>query len=355
MNNDLETTMTRTAATRTALPRRRVLTATTATVASGLLPIAARAQSPARLKFTSFEPPMANITSNVLTPFAKEASAASKGSLQIDMFAGGTLGRNPLQQLKLVTDGVADIGWVVLPYTPGRFDDTEIVGLPFLTTNSTEASVALHRIYADGALVGFEGLRMLAIGATPPVVIHGNVPVRVPDDLKTRRVRVSGDHLTRVVEALGGAPVQLGGGQIAEGLSRGVVDMTLNNWGFVGDFKVNEVTSRHFDVPLGAVAVGIVMKQDRYASLPPAARTAIDQASGEALTRKLGQAFDRQEREVRERVSKSSKNQVVQPTAEELAVWRQRIEPVNTAWRQAKPRNERIHAAFVEQLKRVRA
>lgn len=327
--------------------------AAAAIAAACCAPWIARAADPVKLKFTSFEPPMANITANVLTPLAKEASAASGGALQIDMYAGGTLGRNPLQQLKLVTDGIADIGWVVLPYTPGRFDDTEVVGLPFLAASAMQASVALHRLYASGALVGFEGLRMLAVGATPPVVIHANQPVRLPGDLKGRRVRVSGDHLTRVVEALGGAPVQVGGGQIAEALSRGVVDMTLNNWGFVGDFKVNEVSSQHFDVPLGAVAVGIVMRQDRYAALPAPARAALDQASGETLARKLGQAFDRQEKEVRERIARSGRNQVVAPSAEELAQWQRAIAPVNEAWRRAKPRNERTHAAFVEQLKRV--
>jgi TRAP-type C4-dicarboxylate transport system substrate-binding protein len=244
--------------------RRQVLAAALGTTLGAVAP--ARAADPVKLKFSSFEPPMGNITANVLTPFAREASAGSGGTLQIDMYPGGTLGRNPTQQLKLVTDGVADIAWIVLPYTPGRFDDTEVVGLPF----------ALHRLYANGVLVGFEGLKMLALAATPPVVIHGAQPVRLPADLKGRRVRVSGDHLSRVVEALGGAPVQLGGGQIAEGLSRGVVDMTLNNWGFVGDFKVNEVTSQHLDVPLGAVAVGVVMRKDRYDALPPQARAAID-------------------------------------------------------------------------------
>jgi TRAP-type C4-dicarboxylate transport system substrate-binding protein len=333
------------------LTRRHAMAALAATCVA---PHFARAADPVKLKFTSFEPPMANITSNVLTPLAREASAASNGTLQIDMYAGGTLGRNPLQQLKLVTDGVADLGWVVLPYTPGRFDDTEVVGLPFMTTHAAEASVALHRLYAAGALVGFEGLKVLAVGATPPVVIHANQPVRQQGDFKGKRVRVSGDHLTRVVEALGGAPVQVGGGQIAEALSRGVVDMTLNNWGFVGDFKVNEVSTQHLDIQLGAVAVGIVMRQDRHDALPPAARSALDKASGEALARKLGEAFDRQEKEVRERVSKSGKNHVVTPSAAELAEWKRLIDPVNESWRKAKPRNERIHAAFNEQLMRVR-
>lgn len=319
------------------------------------IPLVVSAAEPVQLKFSSFEPPMANITANVLTPLARQASADSKGTLQIDMFAGGTLGRSPLQQLKLVTDGIADIAWVVLPYTPGRFDDTDVVALPFLTTNATEASVALQRLYASNAFVGFDGLKMLAVGATPPVAIHGNKPVRLPSDLTGKRVRVSGDHLVHVVEALGGAPVQLGGGQIAESLSRGVVDMTLNNWGFVGDFKVNEVSSQHLDVTLGAVAVGIVMRQDRYDALPAAAREAIDKASGEALARKIGVAFDKQEKEVRERVSKSGRNTVVAPSAAEIEAWKRAVDPVNLAWRQSKPRNERIYKAYTEQLTNVRA
>jgi TRAP-type C4-dicarboxylate transport system substrate-binding protein len=196
---------------------------------------------------------------------------------------------------------------------------------------------------------------VLALGVTPPLAIHANQPIRLPADLKGKRVRVSGDQLTRVVEALGGAPVQVGGGQIAESLSRGVVDMTLNNWGFVGDFKVNEVSSQHLDIALGAVPVAIVMRQDRYDALPAAARKALDKASGEALARKLGEAFDRQEKEVRERVSKSGRNTVVTPSVAELAEWKRMIEPVNLTWRQGKSRNERTYQAYVEQLKLVRA
>ncbi len=337
----------------TAVIRRLGLLA--AALAATALTGVAQAADPVKLKLSSFEPPMANITSNVLTPFAKGAAAASEGKLQIDIFAGGTLGRNPTQQLKLVTDGIADIAWIVLPYTPGRFDDTEVVGLPFVSRSATEASVALHRLYASGTLVGFEGLKMLAVAATPPVVIHSTQPVRLPGDLKSRRVRASGQQLTNIIEAVGGAPVTLGGGQIAEAMSRGVVDMTLNNWGFVGDFKVNEVSAHHLDLPLGAVAVGVVMRQDRYDALPPQARAAIDKFSGEALARKLGEAFDRQEKEVRERVSKSGRNTVIEPSSAELAEWKRVVEPVNEAWRRAKPRNERSYEAFVKELGRLRA
>jgi TRAP-type C4-dicarboxylate transport system substrate-binding protein len=334
--------------------RRGLLAASLGTALGAAMPGAARAQSPVKLKLASFESPQGMITSTVLTPFAKEASAASGGALQIDVFAGGTLGRNPLQQLKLVTDGIADIAWVVLPYTPGRFDDSEVVGLPFVTTNSLEASLALHRLYANDTLVGFDGLKMLALAATPQVAIHSNQPVRLPADLKGKRVRVSGDHLTSVVQALGGAVVQLGGGQIAEGMARGVTDMTLNNWGFVSDFKVNEVTSQHLDIPLGAVAVGVAMRRDRYDALPAPAKAALDRLGGEALARRLGEGFDRQDAEVRQRIGKSGRNTVVVPSPAELAEWKRQIEPLNAQWRTARPRNERVWKAFSEQLARIR-
>ena len=320
-----------------------------------MLSMPARAADPAKLKFTSFEPPVGNIYANVMLPFTRAAVAGSGGTLQIDMFPSGTLTRNPTQHLKLVTDGAADIAWHVMSYTPGRFDDCEVVGLPFVTRNATEASVALHRLFAQGMLGGFDGLHMLALAATPPVVIHGNQAVRTPADLKGKRVRVSGDHLTRVVEALGGAVVSAAGPRIPEVLSKGVVDMTLNNWGFVGDFKVNEVSSVHLDVQLGAVAVGVVMRRDRYESLPAPARAALDKVTGEVLARRIGQAFDRQETEVREKVSKSGRNKVSAPTVAERADWKRLIEPVNENWRKASPKNERLHAAFTEQVARVRA
>ena len=58
---------------------------------------------------------------------------------------------------------------------------------------------------------------------------------------------------------------------------------------------------------------------------------------------------------MRERVSKSGRNQVVAPAAADLSEWKRAIEPLNDGWRKAKPRNERTHAAFVEQLQRLRA
>lgn len=335
-------------------PKRRHALFAAALLAAGALAPAWSADK-AQLRFSSFEPPMAKITSEVLTPFAKNAGDASGGTLEITMFAGGTLGRNPAQQLKLVTDGVADLAWVVLPYTPGRFDDADVIGLPFATETAVEGSLALQRMLENGELDGFDDLKVLAIAATSPVTIHGTIPVQQPSDMANKRIRVSGDIPTRMVELLGGAPVQVGGGQIAEALSRGVVDMTLNNWGFVGDFKVDQVTTHHLNVPLGAVAVGVVMRKDRYEALPAEARTAIDRFSGEQLSRQIGQAFDAQQDEVLGKVQKSKRNTVMVPDQASVNAWKAAVAPVIENWRKLAPKHEALYQSFTANVNKARS
>lgn len=333
---------------------RRLALAGLGGVAAGGLAPGAFAQHTA-LRFSSFEPPTAALTARVMIPWAEEVGKASGGTLQVNVFPGGALGKNPTQQLKLVLDGVADIAWIVMGLTPGRFDDTDVVALPFGTENASEASLALWRLYAGQHFAGFDDLKVLGIAATPPVKIHSTVPIRSVEDIRGKRIRTAGDHLVKVVQALGGVPVTMSGGQIAESLSRGVIDMTLNNWGFVGDFKVNEVTSHHLTVPMGAVAVMIAMRKSRYESLPEAARAAIDKSSGEVLSRRLGTVFDEIETDYAERVAKSGRNMVRAPNEGEAAAWKAAIEPVNASWRQASPKNEALYRSFVAELAKIRA
>lgn len=316
--------------------------------------IAAEAQQ-TKLKFSSFEPPTAALTARAMTPWAAEVSKASKGSLQIDMYPGGILGRNPLQQLKLVQDGVADIAWIVLGYTPGRFDDADVVGLPFSTDSAMEASVVLTRMFARNEFAGFDDLKVLALSATPPVKIHSTSPILVVADMKGKRVRATGDILVKTVNRLGGVPVTLGGGQVAESLSRGVVDATLNNWGFVADFKVNEVSSNHLNVPLGNVAVMIAMRKDKFDALPAEAREAIEKHSGDVLSRRLATVFDDIEVKYADDIGKSGKNRVVNPSPAELESWKTALYPVVQEWREAAPKNEKIYQSFSAELAKYRA
>lgn len=313
------------------------------------------AAQPVTLKFASFEPPQAPITGSVFMPWAEEVSKASGGALKIEVFPGGVLGRSPLQQLKLVQDGVADLTWTVPGYTPGRFDDCEVAELPFLINTATEGTLAMSRLHAKGMLAGFDDIKLMLIGTVPANNVHSRTPVKTLADLKGKRLRIGSSQIAKLAEALGAVPVQIGGNQVAESLSRGVIDGSLNEWNFVATFKIDEVVSHHLVAPMGTVAVMVPMLKSRYDALSPQAKAALDKLSGDALARRFGGVVDKAGDATRERVSKSGKNTVTVLQGAEVEAWRKAVEPVSATWRQAKPKNEQLYQAMSAELANVRA
>lgn len=323
-------------------------------VLGAVLSMAAFAQ-PVTLKFASFEPAQAPITGSVFIPWAEEVTKASGGALKIEVFPGGVLGRSPLQQLKLVQDGVADLTWTVPGYTPGRFDDCEVAELPFLINTATEGTLSMSRLHAKGMLAGFDDLKLLLIGSVPANNVHSRAPVKTLADLKGKRLRIGSSQIAKLAEALGAVPVQIGGNQVAESLSRGVIDGSLNEWNFVATFKIDEVVSHHLVAPMGTVAVMVPMLKSRYDALPPQAKVALDKLSGDALARRFGGVVDKASDATRERVAKSGKNTVTVLQGAEVEAWRKAVEPVSAAWRKAKPKNEQLYQAMSAELANVRA
>jgi TRAP-type C4-dicarboxylate transport system substrate-binding protein len=323
-------------------------------LASAILPPAVLAQ-PVVLKFATFETAQAPFTAKVFTTWAEDVTKASNGALKIDMFYGGTLGRSPLQQLKLVQDGVADFAWTVAGYTPGRFDDTEVVELPFIVNNSYEGSMALTRLAAKDALIGFADLKLIFLGNVPPVSLHAKFPLKSLADLKGKRMRVGSSVGGKIAEALGAVPVLIGAPATTEAISKGVVDGTFAEWIFIRAFRVDEVLSNHLIMPLGGTTVMVPMLKKRYESLPPAARAAIDKFSGEAFVKRFAAVGDVAQTEIPDEIAKRGKSTVAVADAATRDAFRAAVKPVTEEWRQARPRNERVYQAFIGELERVRA
>ncbi len=113
-------------------------------LASGLL--AAVALQPAlaadvTLRFHQMLPPQATIPSQAIKPWAEKVEKESGGSIKVQQFSNMQLGGKPPELFDQAKDGVVDIVWTVLGYTPGRFPKTEAFELPF-TCGLAEPCVA---------------------------------------------------------------------------------------------------------------------------------------------------------------------------------------------------------------------
>ncbi|MAC78720.1 MAG: C4-dicarboxylate ABC transporter substrate-binding protein [Rhodobacteraceae bacterium] len=304
------------------------------------------------LRFSSFEPPVAHITKTILTPWAKDVSEASNGELDVQIFAGGTLGRSPAQQVKLVEDGVADIAWIIPGYSPGRFDQGTVAELPFLVPDATTGSRALWSLYDQGLLTGdYDKFKVIAVLCSAPNGIASTIPVTEPEDLKGVKLRAPGPTMLTAINALGAVPVGgITGPTAAESISRGLITGTFTQWGAIETFRMGEVISDYTDLPMGATPMLVLMNKAKYDSLSDTAKAAIDKFSGAAFVDRFGPSFDGNVSDAKARVTGKNDITIITPDAGSGERWKDAVAVATSDWIANTENGQAIHDAFVAAL-----
>ncbi|MGA0794873.1 MAG: C4-dicarboxylate ABC transporter, partial [Quisquiliibacterium sp.] len=82
------------------------------------------------LRFHQMLPPQAAIPAKAIAPWARKVEAESKGRIRVQLFPSMQLGGKPPELFDQARDGVVDLIWTVLGYTPGRFPKCEAFELP---------------------------------------------------------------------------------------------------------------------------------------------------------------------------------------------------------------------------------
>ena len=85
---------------------------------------------------------------------------------KIELYAGGTLNRNPTKQLNIVRDGVAEIAFILPSYTPGTFMDDSVLEVPFVGGSALQTTAAFFQLYKKGLLRNYDTIvPLMAAGA----------------------------------------------------------------------------------------------------------------------------------------------------------------------------------------------
>ena len=307
----------------------------------------ANAQQAVKLRVATISPPGSFFSDKVLIPFLERVKADSAGTFDYQVYPSGTLGRNPSEQIKIVADGIADISFSIPAYTPGQLDDYSVSELPGLARTSTEASLGIWNAYKAGLLGDIPGVKPLGVFATAPNALHFAKPIASLADLNGQKIRAAGRVQTELLEALGATPVgNLRAPEVAEALSRGVINGTLMDWLAIKDYRVERIAKAHIDTPVGMVALMLPINAKVYDALPAAAKAALDKHSGEALVRAAGLAFDRENTALRETLRAEKGRQIVTPDDAAFSGLKPRFAQIVAAWREANPRRPAIMAAF---------
>jgi TRAP-type C4-dicarboxylate transport system substrate-binding protein len=246
------------------------------------------------LKFATGFSPKHTMQTQVFEPWAKKISELTKGKVKVTFYPGGALSKAP-ETYAIVEKGIADLGYFLHDYTPGRFPLTTVFELPFMVPNSTKLSSAMWKTYETIPAFQKEYRKV------KPMALFGHPgghfcttkkPIKTIDDFKGLKIRTVSPSVTEALKIFGAAPVSMPITETYAALERGVVDGTVVPWEGIVIFKLDDLIKYVTVADFYTVTMAVVMNKAKYESLPADVKKVIDENSGMSLSLACGKAYD---------------------------------------------------------------
>ena len=268
-------------------------------LAVGLTAGAAMAQE-VTLRCQHFLPAKGSVPAFFMAPWAEKIEADSGGRIKVELYPGMQLGGKPPALYDQIRDGVIDCGWALPAYTPGRFPESEVFELPFMTSMSAEASSKAAWEFTDKYMIGkrFGDIHVVAVHVHGPGIIHKKGgPIESTADLKGLKLRGPSRQANALLETLGATPIGMPVPAFPEALSKGVVDGGVIPFEVVPGLKVQELTDSHTGITGDRALYNTFfiwgMNKAKYEALPDDLKAVFDANSGLEVSGLAGAAMDK--------------------------------------------------------------
>jgi len=269
--------------------------------------------------------------------FKKIIEEKSNGDLELQLFPSAQLYKDK-QVPEAVGSGAIEAGSAFLGRFAGSVPAVEVVNLPFFFRNEAHLRAAVSngspmRKILDAAVLKETGARVLwwqAFGRN--IYLNNGDPLRVPADLKGKKVRTYGKILGWTVEALGGAPVLMSGSKQFLAYQQGAVDVGMTGTSAVKSRKLYEVMHNMTLSYDSAIEFVAIMNNDVFNSLSPKDQKIITDAAAVVEKQLRDQVYSGEDATVAELRAKMN---VVDLTAAERAQWVAATKPVIARFRKA--------------------
>ena len=309
-------------------------TAMASAIALGISATASFAQE-VTLRLHQFLPAQANVPVQVLDVWADKVEADSNGRIKVERYAAMSLGGTPPELMDQAIDGVADIVWTVVGYTPGRFPSTEVFELPFMVADARAASYAYWKMFETHMKdTEFKDVHILGTWVHGPGMFHTNAPVTKPADLQGMKIRGGSRLVNQLLELVGATPVGMPVPAVSEALSKGVLDGTTIPWEVTTSLKVPELVKNHteFEGPaLYNLTFVLAMNNDTYAGLPDDLKAVIDQNSGLDFSIFAGGTQSDADGPARQ-IAVDLGNNIITVAETDTGEWRDLVTPIYESW-----------------------
>jgi TRAP-type C4-dicarboxylate transport system substrate-binding protein len=212
-------------------------------------------------------------------PFwTKQITEKSGGSITAEVKGFNEMGLKGPEVLRLMSQGVIEMGATVLAYLASDDPVTEAVDIAGLSTDVETArriTEAGKPIYEKLFREKF-GVKLLGIGTYPAQVIYCNGELKGLADMKGKKVRVGGRSQSELMDALGATPVTMAFGEVVPGLQNKVVDCAITGTLSGNLAKWHEVTTHLYALPVSWGQIGYAANQQAWDKLAPGVRSLLE-------------------------------------------------------------------------------
>ncbi len=261
--------------------------------------------------------------------FKKEVEAKSNGDLKIEIYPSAQLYKDK-EVPQAVASGAIEMGIASLARFAGTAPAVDIFYVPFMFDSPAKVVKATSpgspiRAGLDAAVLK-TGTRILwwqAFGSA--IVLSKNPAIKLPADVKGKKVRVFGKTLGDMIKVLGGAPTLMSGSKQFLAYQRGTVDAGMTGITAVKSRKLFEVMDNMTLTYHADIEFVVVINEKIWQGLSEANRKIIMTAAR------------RVEKELRDKMgaieadalkSVSDKINVIDLTDAERDLWRKATRPV---------------------------
>ncbi|MGF7158704.1 TRAP-type C4-dicarboxylate transport system substrate-binding protein [Rhodoligotrophos appendicifer] len=338
--------------------RTRLKALTLAAVGAGFVTMAGPATAEVALVFSTHTGP-GSISSTQYNAYLDELTKRTNGEVTIkDKFYSQALIK-ATDQAKGIAQGLADVGYVCVGYSPSLFPLTGMGEMPYLSQHGDSISSALTELYETNAdfKAEFErqGLVPIAMDAPSPTIIGVSREIKSADDLKGLKVRAYGELGNIVAKGGGMTPVPMSTAEIATSMQTGVID------GYVGvplwmPYPENWLshTKTIVDPGIGTYySCGLMMSANVYNALSDDVKKVIGEMRREFPAKSI--AFVMAGDKATVEAAKKEGVGFYKFTPEEVAAWKERVNQSAMEGEWIKARSTKTNAdvaAFFEELKK---
>jgi TRAP-type C4-dicarboxylate transport system substrate-binding protein len=261
--------------------------------------------------------------------WTKRVQEATGGRVHFTVYPSETLAKGR-EALQATEQGVCDVAMINLAFVGEQWGLNSVVTLGSVAMPSERGTEIWDRLIDKFPEMAREMSSVKILGksvATSTSLHTQGVEIHVPADLKELKIAALGDS-TALVQAAGAISVNVSSADWATAASKGLIVGCMAPVYVVTDRGLEKVFDHHLDLGMGANASALVMNWEVWNSLPPDIQAALD-----GLTPWLDAAMRAAATEVEAQGwQKCPAQSVVEPTAQESALWKACFQPVAQQW-----------------------